>query len=181
VLALASAVAVLHGTAVLLLLTGSLLALRWPRLLLVHVPVALAILAIDLAGADCPLTDLELRLRARAGAPGYSGGFLGHYVTGPLGFPIHEASTRVGIYAIAIGLNACGYLALLRRSRGRARRSRGRRHPRGTNSTPGAGAPLSGARPGRPGRPRARGRPRATSGRSVAAGPGPARPAGPAR
>ncbi|MGY2129237.1 DUF2784 domain-containing protein [Blastococcus sp. SYSU DS0617] len=49
------------------MLTGALLAVRWPRLVLLHAPVALAILAVNLAGADCPLTDLELALRERAG------------------------------------------------------------------------------------------------------------------
>ena len=42
----ASAVALLHGAAVLFMLTGSLLALRWPRVLWLHVPVSLAILGI---------------------------------------------------------------------------------------------------------------------------------------
>ena len=60
---LAGVVAVVHGAAVLFMLTGSLLALRWPRLLYLHVPVALAILAVNLAGQPCPLTDLELALR----------------------------------------------------------------------------------------------------------------------
>ena len=71
------------------MLTGSLLALRWPRVLWLHVPVSLAILGIYLTGSDCPLTSLELALREQAGEPGYTGGFIGHYVTEPLGFPIH--------------------------------------------------------------------------------------------
>ena len=41
---LAWTVAVLHGAAVLFMLVGGLLALRWPRLLWLHVPIALAIL-----------------------------------------------------------------------------------------------------------------------------------------
>ena len=36
---LADLVAVLHAAAVLFMVTGSLLALRWPRLLWLHVPV----------------------------------------------------------------------------------------------------------------------------------------------
>jgi hypothetical protein len=109
VLVLASAVAVLHAAAVLFMLSGSLLALRWPRLLVLHVPVALTILAFNLAGADCPLTDLELWLRERAGAEGYTGGFLGHYVTEPLGFPIAATSTQLGIYLTALVPNVIGY------------------------------------------------------------------------
>jgi hypothetical protein len=106
---LASAVAVLHATAVLFMLTGSLLALRWPRLLWLHVPVSLAIFGIYLTGSDCPLTTLELALREQAGEPGYTGGFIGHYVTEPLGFPIEATATQVGIYVVVFLPNVIGY------------------------------------------------------------------------
>jgi hypothetical protein len=119
---LANAVALLHAAAVLFMLTGSLLALRWPRVLWLHVPVGLAILGLYLTGSDCPLTDLELALRARAGEPGYTGGFIGHYVTEPLGLPIHATSTQVGIYVLAFLPNLIGYGRLLARQL-RARQS----------------------------------------------------------
>ena len=108
-LLLASAVAVLHALAVVLMLTGALLALRWPRLLLLHAPVAVSILAVNLAGAECPLTDLELALRAAAGAQLYDGGFLGHYLFEPLSLDVDAPGTQLGIYATAFGLNALGY------------------------------------------------------------------------
>ena len=117
---LANAVAVLHAAVVLFMLTGSLLALRRPWVLWLHVPVALAILAIYATGSDCPLTTWELALRADAGEPGYRDGFLGHYITGPLGFPIEAASTKIGILAVAFLPNVVGYGLLL----GRARRTR---------------------------------------------------------
>src|SRR4051812_25835983 len=110
----AGAVAVLHGGTVLFMLTGSLLALRWPRVLWLHVPVALAILGLYLTGSDCPLTDWELRLRSLAGESGYRGGFIGHYVTEPLGFPIHAPSTQIGIYVVAFLPNLIGYSLLVR-------------------------------------------------------------------
>jgi hypothetical protein len=113
VLLLARAVAVLHAAAVLFMLTGSLLALRWPRVLWVHVPLSLAILAVYLTGSDCPVTTLELWLRRRGGGAGYTGGFIGHYITEPLGFPIHATSTQVGIYAIALLPNLVGYTLLI--------------------------------------------------------------------
>ena len=108
-LLLAGAVALLHAAAVTFMLCGSLLALRWPRLLWLHVPVALAILAIYLTGSDCPLTTWELDLRAAAGEPGYRGGFVGHYITEPLGFPIQATSTQIGVYVIAFLPNLVGY------------------------------------------------------------------------
>ena len=103
---LAGAVAVLHLLAVLLLLTGALLALRWPRLLRVHLPVAAAILAVNLAGADCPLTDLELWLRAAAGEPAYSGGFLSHYLVEPLHPDGITPTVSAVVYAVAVTPNA---------------------------------------------------------------------------
>ena len=117
VVLLADAVAVLHGAAVLFMLTGSLLALRWPRVLWLHVPVSLAILGLYLTGSDCPLTSLELALRERAGrARATRGGFIGHYITEPLGFPIHATSTQVGIYVIAFLPNVIGYGLLARQA-----------------------------------------------------------------
>ena len=136
---LASGVAVVHGLAVLFMLTGALLAVRWPRLVLLHAPVALAILAVNLAGADCPLTDLELALRERAGAEAYEGGFLGHYVFGPLGLDVRAAGTQLGIYATAIGLNALGYGLLIARSWGVARAPAVLQDPTSARNTPAAG------------------------------------------
>jgi hypothetical protein len=112
----AAGVAVLHAAAVLFMLTGSLLALRWPRVLWLHVPVSLAILGLYLTGSDCPLTTWELDLRERAGEPGYDGGFIGHYVTEPMGFPIEATSTQVGIYVVAFLPNLIGYGLLVARA-----------------------------------------------------------------
>jgi hypothetical protein len=109
VLLAAEAMAALHLALIAFMLTGSLLALRWPRLLWVHAPVALAILAVNVAGAPCPLTIWELDLRAAAGAPGYAGGFIGHYLLGPLGVDVHTAAAQVGIYAVALTPNLVGY------------------------------------------------------------------------
>jgi hypothetical protein len=106
---LANAVAVLHAAVVLFMLTGSLLALRWPSVLWLHVPVAVAILVLYATGSDCPLTTWELALREDAGEPGYRGGFIGHYVTEPLGIPIEAPSTQVGVYVVAVLPNVIGY------------------------------------------------------------------------
>jgi Protein of Unknown function (DUF2784) len=111
---LADAVAVVHGVVVLVMLTGALVALRRPRFVLLHAPVAIAVLAVNVAGADCPLTDLELELRRRAGQPRYTGGFLGHHVFAPLGLDISATGTQIGIYTVAVGLNVVGYTLLVR-------------------------------------------------------------------
>lgn len=51
-----------------------------------HLPAALWAAGIELAGAVCPLTYLELALRERAGQQGYEGGFIEHYLL-PLIYP----------------------------------------------------------------------------------------------
>jgi hypothetical protein len=109
VLVAAWVMAALHVALIAFVLTGSLLALRWPRLLWVHAPVALAVLAVNLAGAACPLTVWELYLRAAAGAPGYPDGFIGHYLLDPFGADVHSAVAQVGIYAVALMPNLVGY------------------------------------------------------------------------
>ncbi len=117
-LAAAWAVALLHGAVVLFFLTGSLLALRRPGLLYVHAPMALAILALALAGQPCPLTDLELALRDAAGVAPYTGGFLGHYVLSPFGVDVRTTAAQVGIHVTAVVPNLVGYgLAALRSRR----------------------------------------------------------------
>jgi hypothetical protein len=114
---LAHAVAVLHAAVVLFMLTGSLLALRRPALVRLHAPVALVVLGINLTGAPCPLTTVELALRERAGAPPYDGGFLGHFLFGPAGLDVGDPAVQVGMYTVALGLNAVGYGLLITRAR----------------------------------------------------------------
>lgn len=116
-------VAAVHAAAVVLMLTGALLALRWPRLLLAHVPVAVGILVINRAGVDCPLTTLELWLRARSGGEVYSGGFLGHYAFAPVGVDVANAPTQTGIFAAALLPNGVGYGLLVARVRRRRTRT----------------------------------------------------------
>ena len=113
-------VAVVHGLAVVLVLAGALVALRRPRLLWVHAPVAAAILAVNLAGAPCPLTDLELALRERAGGEPYTGGFLGHYALAPFGLDVASPAVQAGIYTVALVPNVLGYGLLA--ARGLSRR-----------------------------------------------------------
>ena len=119
---LADTVAVVHGAAVVLMLTGAVVALWRPRVLWVHLPVSLAILGVNRAGAPCPLTELELWLRAEAGGAAYEGGYLGHYVFSPVGLDVASPSVQAGVYTAALVPNAvaCALLAV------RARRRPGR-------------------------------------------------------
>ncbi len=116
---LADTVAVVHGAAVVLLLTGAVVALWRPRVLWVHLPVSLAILAVNRAGAPCPLTELELWLRAEAGGVAYDGGYLGHYVFSPIGLDVASPSVQAGVYTVAIVPNAVAFALLAARARRR--------------------------------------------------------------
>jgi hypothetical protein len=113
----ADLVLVLHFGFVLFVVLGGLLALRWPRLAWVHVPVALYGATIEFLGFICPLTPLEVWLRRRGGEAGYEGGFIEHYITAAL-YPTgltRELQLALGVGVLAI--NALVYLALLRRRR----------------------------------------------------------------
>jgi hypothetical protein len=116
VVAAVVALVVAHAGAVLFMLTGGFLTLRWRRLRYVHVPLALAIAAIFASGSDCPVTRAELWLRARAGLPGYRDGFVGHYLVGPLGLNAHRPAVQAGLFAIAVVPNVLAYGLLLRRA-----------------------------------------------------------------
>src|SRR5687768_18365203 len=111
----ADLVLVVHLAFVLFVVLGGLLALRWPRVAWVHVPVALYGAAIEFIGFICPLTPLEVWLRRRGGEAGYEGGFIEHYVTAAL-YP--TGLTREIQLALGVGvllLNAIVYTIVLKR------------------------------------------------------------------
>ena len=77
---LADVVVVVHLLFIVFVTVGSLLAIRWPRLVLLHVPVVLWAALIVTTGFECPLTPLERALRVRGGVSSYDGGFVDHYL-----------------------------------------------------------------------------------------------------
>jgi Protein of Unknown function (DUF2784) len=116
---LADLVVGLHFLFVLFVVLGGLLALRWPRVMWLHLPAAVWGALIELGGWICPLTPLEKSLRERAGAAGYEGGFIEHYLI-PVLYP--GALTReiqLGLGAGVIAVNFLVYVYVLRRARRR--------------------------------------------------------------
>jgi hypothetical protein len=104
---LAGLVVFVHLAFVVFVVSGAVLASRWPRLAWLHVPAAAWAAYIELTGGICPLTPLENQLRARAGLDFYSGDFVARYLF-PVLYP--EGLTRgaqvvLGLFVLALNLS----------------------------------------------------------------------------
>jgi hypothetical protein len=101
-LVLARVVALAHLAFVVFLVVGGPLALRWRRLLPVHLAVVGITIALNRTATDCPLTTLEKDLLLSADAGTYRHGFVQHYLVEP----VHPsgASPAVTLVLIAIWL-----------------------------------------------------------------------------
>lgn len=114
---LADLVVVLHLGFVLFVVTGGVLAARWPALRWLHLPAAAWGVLVELAGLICPLTYLEVSLRRSAGEAGYAGGFVEHYLIGILYPAGLTRATQLMLGALVLAVNAWAYGRLLRRAR----------------------------------------------------------------
>ena len=121
--ALADAVVVLHGAFILFVVLGGGLVFWRRGLAWLHLPcVAWGILG-SLYAWICPLTDLENHWRRAAGARGYEGGYIEHYLL-PLIYP--PGMTRGMQLALGLGLmafNLVVYALVWRYWRGRENRA----------------------------------------------------------
>ena len=112
---LADAVLLLHFGFVAFVALGALLVWRWPRLAWLHLPALAWGAYTVLAGAICPLTPLENRLRMNAGEAAYDAGFVEHYIL-PLLYPADfTRDTQLALGIAALGLNLAIYAWILRR------------------------------------------------------------------
>lgn len=98
---LADAVVLLHLLFVVFAVAGGLLAFRWRRVPLVHLPALAWAAWVEFSGRICPLTPLENALRAAGGEAGYPGGFVAHYLL-PVLYP--AALTRELQWTLGAGL-----------------------------------------------------------------------------
>lgn len=111
--ALADLVLISHLAFIVFVVVGGLLALRWAWLPLVHLPAALWGLYIELSGGTCPLTPLENALRRAAGASGYSGSFIEHYVV-PVVYPAALSdSLQLVLAGLLVAANLVVYSVVL--------------------------------------------------------------------
>lgn len=114
---LADLIVLVHFAFIAFAVAGGLLALRWPRLIWLHLPAVAWAGLISLFGWVCPLTPLENRLRVLAGEEAYSGDFVARYVL-PLIYPVdltREIQVLLGVGVLV--LNLVVYCWLWRRRR----------------------------------------------------------------
>lgn len=99
---LADFIIVLHLTFILFVLFGALFVLQKPKLAWVHIPAAVWGMLISLVGWICPLTPLENYFRRIAGAQGYAGSFIDHYIM-PIIYPsglTRELAIGMGVFVL---------------------------------------------------------------------------------
>lgn len=109
---LADAVVILHLVFIVYGLLGGLIGLwrRWAILL--HLPLAIWVSAIEFTGWTCPLTPLEKWLREQGGVKSYSGGFVERYLIPPI-YPLGltpQVQIVLGLIALGANLLVYGYV-----------------------------------------------------------------------
>lgn len=106
----ADAVVLVHLLYIAFVVGGALLALKDRRWVYAHLPAVAWGAYAELSSTLCPLTPLENRLRAAAGARGYSGGFVEHYlvpIVYPAGLaPDHQRWLGLAVIVLNVGLYA---------------------------------------------------------------------------
>jgi hypothetical protein len=103
-------VVIVHLAFVVFVLFGGLLALRWRRVVWLHLPAVAWGAAVEFGGWICPLTPLEIWLRMQGGESGYSSDFIEHYVL-PLLYPAdltREVQVALGAVVLAVNLAIYG-------------------------------------------------------------------------
>lgn len=76
----ADAVVLLHLAFIVFVVAGAAMAIRFPRLPLIHIPAAVWGTFVEATGGVCPLTYAENFLRFRGEQSGYPESFIAHYL-----------------------------------------------------------------------------------------------------
>lgn len=114
---LADLVLLVHLVFILFVAVGGLAVLRWPRLAWLHLPCVAWGVLVELAGWYCPLTPLENRFLRLAGAQGYEGDFLQHYLLASI-YPdglTRGTQTAIGLGVLIVNAVIYGWLWLRRK------------------------------------------------------------------
>ena len=119
---MADLIVALHFAFVVFVVLGGLLALRWPRIVWLHVPAVIWGALIEFTGWICPLTPLENRLRRAGGEATYQRDFIAHYILPALYPEGLTRSDQLVLGGIALVVNAAIYALVLVRHRRGARK-----------------------------------------------------------
>jgi hypothetical protein len=106
----ADLVVLTHLVFVCFVVLGGFLALKWRRIMWLHLPAAVWGALIEFANWPCPLTPLENWLRRRAGGAGYETGFIEHYLVPLLYPPGLTRGLQIGLGIGVLVVNAAVYL-----------------------------------------------------------------------
>jgi Protein of Unknown function (DUF2784) len=113
----AGVIVALHFAFVVFVVLGGLLALRWPRVVWLHVPAVVWGSLVEFTGWICPLTPLENRLRRAGGEASYQGDFIAHYILPALYPDGLTRSDQLVLGGIALTVNAAIYALVIVRHR----------------------------------------------------------------
>lgn len=109
---IADSLVVLHLGFVVFVVLGGLSVIRWPRVVWVHLPVAIWGAAIEFGNIICPLTPLENYFRRQAGLAEYHTSFIEQYVL-PVLYPAQLTrglQLALGITVVAINLSIYAFV-----------------------------------------------------------------------
>jgi hypothetical protein len=110
---MADAVVVFHALFIVFTVLGGILVLRWPRLMLLHLPAAAwGVIVQVIVGGRCPLTPLEWHFRELGGQAGYGESFIDHYITSLIYVddPPAWLHPTLGVFVLAVNLTVYGIL-----------------------------------------------------------------------
>lgn len=116
---LADFVVVIHLAFILFAVLGGLFAIRWQRVIWMHIPAVLWGALIEFAGWICPLTPLENWLRFKGGTAGYRVGFIEQYIL-PLIYPVNLTRNTqfiLGLFVLVVNLGVYGSIVIRYRSK----------------------------------------------------------------
>lgn len=123
---LADLTVVVHFAFLLFVVVGGLLARRWPWVALPQLVAAAWGFYVEATpGLVCPLTPLENEFARRAGAAGYEGSFIEHYLV-PVIYPDGlTPALQAALAALVVVANAAVYSWVFRSRRAATRRRPG--------------------------------------------------------
>lgn len=112
---LADLVLILHLAFIIFAVLGALLVLKWKGVLWIHLTAAVWAALIEFANWRCPLTPLEIWFRQLAGAEGFEGGFIEHYLLRVIYPPGLTRNVQITMGVLVLLLNIGIYSRVLPR------------------------------------------------------------------